>query len=85
MRASKLCTCFELFIKNVLFLHLLCNNEARSRNHCCHGKAVLHKTYKIHIRALRNIHTYVINQQMHTHAMCSISVHLLVYCINVKY
>jgi len=33
-----------------------------------------------HIRALRNIYTYVAHQQMHADP-CVITVHLLVYCV----
>ena len=35
--------------------------------------------YMFHIRSVRNINTYVTNQQMHTDKICFISVHLLVF------
>ena len=31
-------------------VHILCNIEARSRNHCCRGRAII-VTYSVYVRA----------------------------------
>jgi hypothetical protein len=47
---------------------------------CISHKRLFGTFYMFHIRALRNIYSYVTNQQMHTDP-CTISVHLLVSCV----
>jgi len=79
MWASKLFACFELSINNALFLHLS-NIEARSRNHCCRGKAVLHKTYLCIKKYM-----HLCNIPTNAHTIWFNGVHLLVYYINVTY